>query len=116
MWSAVVLALLLMPSIPGPPLFALDDKLAHFGVFALFAVLAVPGAPLSVHRRGSPFWWAVITAASIGAATEILQGAGEAAWAIGRAPEVGDVVMDALGGLAGAAWATRQANKKNAAP
>jgi hypothetical protein len=100
-WTALVAVLLLTPTEVIRSVAGFDDvgalgaldKAGHFVLFLVLAALAVAPAR---RRTRHPLLLAGIAAFLYGAALEVLQGLSGV-----RAPELGDLVADGLGSLAG---------------
>lgn len=92
--AAVIGILTLWPGNDAPPGPSGVDKIAHF---AAFAALAFPVA----RARPGAFWPVVLAAVAYGGAIEIVQPL------VDRGRELGDLIADGAGALAGAGLGAR---------
>lgn len=100
-WGVLIIVLSLMPAGNGNSfLFGIPhiDKLAHFGIYAIWTFLiclALDGSePNSVKRSG---WIGFLVGSILGLVLEF----GQYAMTFGRSYEIGDIIANTLGSLAG---------------
>ncbi len=103
-WAAIILVLCLIPGDALPQIdfwqFSFEDKIAHFAVFAILAVLMVAAEQRRLGRER--IGWAsklliILVAIAFGWLTEQLQ----FQFIPGRYGSVGDVIADAIGAIIG---------------
>lgn len=91
LWAAVIFSLSSRPTLPSPEVVGFD-KVAHFGAFALLALLVVLALRVrDVGRRGSA-WLSVAISCGYGVLDELHQ-----SFVPGRIPDLFDLLADAAG-------------------
>lgn len=115
MWAAFILLLCGLPGEDLPNIdiweINIEDKIAHMGVFAILAVLAVRGLYKSkLHRVSfSSLIFVAVLGSAYGGLTELLQG-----WVFpSRFASVADFIADALGMILGTLFANWYFSKQS---
>lgn len=113
-WAILILVLCLMPGSALPAWHWADlfsvDKLVHFSLFLVLAVLLAQGITLRTAGRTtliSPVLLAFLLAAAYGAFTELMQQLP----ALGRRGDLNDLLANALGAAVGAVYFHRKLGK-----